>query len=458
MGNKNSLFVGKQKLLSFSLVCLMLITIILFSGCINLNVTQKINRDGSSDINLTIKSENSMLLTYFKQGIENSSLAVEKAIFSEGDNYISYYWKDVYPIAPEESNVSIGKISIKKEFKFPYYYITIKFDNSKNILEEYRETNNLTKEILNSIKFNYDFEVYGQIIDTNGIKLSNNKVRFDLLENKKYYVKFRDLFLTNWFWSLFSKKVCKPEWTCSDWKWIDIDKKGRKCIVSNGCENYFAKPLEEKRVNPPNCSDNDICTRDYFDYINETCVNEPITPCCGNGKCESGETYTICPSDCKRPELKDLVLQLSDLPESYEIYSRGERTKSDVSKEAIEYGWKEGYFVLFNKKGSHKIVLENHMSIYPKENITKMFSTVVEKREAVKFDPETQTVLKLEKLSNPNIGDRSVAYRITYEDTHGNILDKAYSIEFIKGEIYEYLVGLDYELLKECAKKLEKRI
>ena len=454
----NNLFMGKQKLLSFSLVCLLMITMILFSGCINLNITQKINRGGSSDINLTIKSENSMFLNYFKQNMENSSLAIEKAIFSEGDNYISYYWKDVYPIAPKESNISIGKISIYKEFKFPYYYITINFDNSENLLEEYNETNNLTKEIFNSMKLNYDFEVYGKITDTNGIKLRDNKVRFDLLKNKKYYVKFRDLFLTNWFGSVFSKKPCKPEWSCSDWKWIDTDKKGRKCIVSNECKNYFAKPLERKEVTPPDCGDKDICTRDYFDYINETCVNEPIIPCCGNGKCESGETYTICPSDCKRPEPKDLVLQLSDLPEGYEIYSRGERTKSDVSKEALEYGWERGYFVQFNKKGSHEIVLENHVSLYSKENITEMFSTLVEKRESVKFDSKTQTVLKLEKLSNPNVGDRSVAYKITYEDTFGNILDTRYSIEFIKEDVYEYLLGRDYELLKECAKKLEKKI
>ena len=44
------------------------------------------------------------------------------------------------------------------------------------------------------------------------------------------------------------------------------------------------------------CNDNNKCTRDRC--INESCVFEEITPCCGNGYCDQGENEQSCSKDC----------------------------------------------------------------------------------------------------------------------------------------------------------------
>jgi hypothetical protein len=212
----------------------------------------------------------------------------------------------------------------------------------------------------------------------------------------------------------------------------------------------------------PNCDDGNNCTRDYFDYENQTCVNEAITPCCGNGNCEIGEAFSSCPRDCEHLEPNELVLQLSDVPEEYEIYARGERVKSDVQKVALSIGWIKGYFVDFKRENGYEIVLSNSMSIYPKENISKVLDLA---RTEIKppflpyeYDPKTQTIKKIDELPNPSIGDESIAYRITIEDTDGNLISKSYRIDFVKLDVYEVLIGLDYEVLKDAARKLEAKI
>ncbi len=87
------------------------------------------------------------------------------------------------------------------------------------------------------------------------------------------------------------------------------------CEESAGCEN---------------CEDNDECTTDSC--VNNTCVNEVKTPCCGNNKCEEGENHTTCSSDCegmpkeyeeraKITEVLDSVGEVAktDLDEAWEI-------------------------------------------------------------------------------------------------------------------------------------------
>ena len=50
----------------------------------------------------------------------------------------------------------------------------------------------------------------------------------------------------------------------------------------------------------PNCDDNNECTKDYYDYHEQKCVNTSILDviCCGNTVCERGETYQDCSRDC----------------------------------------------------------------------------------------------------------------------------------------------------------------
>jgi uncharacterized membrane protein len=44
-----------------------------------------------------------------------------------------------------------------------------------------------------------------------------------------------------------------------------------------------------------------LCSRYTCD--SGACITQPLVPCCGNGICETGETYVTCANDCK-PKLK----------------------------------------------------------------------------------------------------------------------------------------------------------
>ncbi len=46
------------------------------------------------------------------------------------------------------------------------------------------------------------------------------------------------------------------------------------------------------------CDDKNSCTADACSGIPKTCSHSPISPCCGNGKCEARESYATCPVDC----------------------------------------------------------------------------------------------------------------------------------------------------------------
>jgi hypothetical protein len=49
----------------------------------------------------------------------------------------------------------------------------------------------------------------------------------------------------------------------------------------------------------PNCDDVNKCTKDSYDYHKQSCLNEIIIPCCGNGICDKGvEARSTCSVDC----------------------------------------------------------------------------------------------------------------------------------------------------------------
>lgn len=153
-------------------------------------------------------------------------------------------------------------------------------------------------------------------------------------------------------------------------------------------------------------------------------------------------------------EPSELVLQLSDFPSNYTLKERTERVKSDISKEGLDFGWKKGYYVRYARIGDSLFdvtVIEQSVSVYPIENISKIFATPHESTENMTW----------EEFSKPNIGDDSKAYRITVKDEFGTE-DRYYMIEFIKLDVYEsfYMSGTttDYELLKDLARKAESKI
>lgn len=153
-------------------------------------------------------------------------------------------------------------------------------------------------------------------------------------------------------------------------------------------------------------------------------------------------------------ELSDMALQLSDFPGNFTIKERTERVKSDVSKDAIDLGWKKGYYVRYARIGESILdvtVIEQLISVYPIENVSKVVNLPRESDKNITYD----------ELSKPNIGDNSRAFRITTTDEFGTE-QKIYQIEFVRMDVYVslYMVGTttDYELLKGLAKKAEAKI
>lgn len=153
-------------------------------------------------------------------------------------------------------------------------------------------------------------------------------------------------------------------------------------------------------------------------------------------------------------EPSEFILNLSDLTEGYMIKERTPRLKSDVSKEALDLGWKEGYYVRYGRRGEDifdTTSIDLFISIYPIETIQKVI-------ELPKESIENATV---EELPNPNIGDKRRAFRITSKDESFNE-ERVYAIEFIKMDVYVNLVmygtSTDYEFLKTLAKRIEAKI
>ena len=144
-------------------------------------------------------------------------------------------------------------------------------------------------------------------------------------------------------------------------------------------------------------------------------------------------------------DVSALVLDLSDLPEGYKVISKGPRVKSDVSDKGIELGWIEGYQISF-AGGDGTIfdatAISQSISRYPIENISLILG--------VKEEGYTQ-----EMLPNPNIGDNSIASKITDDSTGIGL----YRIEFVKKDIYMNFNTLgDFELLTALAKKAANKI
>lgn len=153
-------------------------------------------------------------------------------------------------------------------------------------------------------------------------------------------------------------------------------------------------------------------------------------------------------------EPSELILQLSDFPSNYSLRERTERVKSDISQDAINLGWKKGYYALYGKADTKLLdvlLIEHFVSVYPIENISNVLTLPKNSTEKVKYD----------ELSKPNIGDASIAFRITQKDELG-VEYRVYQIEFVKMDVYESLrmIGTttDYDLLKNLSKKAEAKI
>lgn len=65
-------------------------------------------------------------------------------------------------------------------------------------------------------------------------------------------------------------------------------------------EEPFVEAQAQQLTCPGSCDDFDFCTTDTC--VQGRCVNTPQVPCCGNKKCETGESESSCALDCaERP-------------------------------------------------------------------------------------------------------------------------------------------------------------
>jgi hypothetical protein len=129
------------------------------------------------------------------------------------NNTLFYYFSNVNPFESElflnsnendYLNVDLSgflgsqSFSYTHEFKFPYYYYyyTADFENISLESDEVFNKNYLINS-LSGLDVNYDIVYFGELINTNGEKLDDNKVRFSVSNPKDYNLTFKEFFLTN---------------------------------------------------------------------------------------------------------------------------------------------------------------------------------------------------------------------------------------------------------------------
>lgn len=161
-----------------------------------------------------------------------------------------------------------------------------------------------------------------------------------------------------------------------------------------------------------------------------------MTGCVSNSKLS-----TIPPSE--------MALQISDLPAGYVKIDSG--SFSDVQNYQSFGTVKKGYGVGFTKGSttSDMVMISQIILVMPIDQINNVLPNVTS--EVAKQGSKT------DQLSNPHIGDSSVAFRV--EDSTGNDL---YIIMFVRQDVVEMIAmggsQTDYDVLKNIAHKAEAKI
>ncbi len=189
-----------------------IILIIILSGCVKVNSTEQLRRDGSMNVLVIIQSPYFSLTDSINKSITpnpnithiidfiNSSIIYyfPKANLSENDLFIS---KNESPDLKIEPSGFLAGDTFKysQEFSFPYYYYTYSA-NFSNASFSGPSNYNTTEimEISQDYGIDYDIIYFGELSKTNGEELTGKKVRFNYEEGKEYYLTFKEFFLFNW--------------------------------------------------------------------------------------------------------------------------------------------------------------------------------------------------------------------------------------------------------------------
>ncbi|MBU2496535.1 MAG: DUF1080 domain-containing protein [Nanoarchaeota archaeon] len=108
------------------------------------------------------------------------------------------------------------------------------------------------------------------------------------------------------FFVMYAGKECKTDTDCLTKNCFTAECKNNKCEyspIADCCGNDRCEVGETYKdcvIDCPNCDDINNCTLDSYDYHEQKCVNKPILNviCCGNDVCEIGENYENCTRDC----------------------------------------------------------------------------------------------------------------------------------------------------------------
>ena len=143
-----------------------------------------------------------LLITSIRKNL-SEDVFLKQCILKDEESRISYVCKNINPSSANnfygsKIDFALKNVEFKSEFIFPYYYYTYSF-TIKNTNKQTTQYSEFTNSL---ISINYYVDVFGEIVETNGQKTSDNEALFNLnsasSEEKQYKVVFKDFFLFTW--------------------------------------------------------------------------------------------------------------------------------------------------------------------------------------------------------------------------------------------------------------------
>ena len=176
---------------------------LLLSGCVTLQINQKLHRDGNVDMSVTFVASKE-ILTGFENITVNSAIR-DRYTYTVNDGNLTYAFTDIPPgtflfeleKGKPASFFGIESYTVEKEFHFPYYRYTYTLKPASAFAGE---NNTQARAMLKVITMEYTVETFGTVTATSGTKIDDSTVQFTLdpTSDLAYTIEFKDFFLWNW--------------------------------------------------------------------------------------------------------------------------------------------------------------------------------------------------------------------------------------------------------------------
>lgn len=232
---------------------LILLSVVMISGCISLETRAELHRDKSADIEMSATSDTEVVRQSVRAMIKER-FAVSEATLSESDDGFTYRWENVRPPkidSPANTNVSEAlDWELSKDYGFPFSYNFRVEVDSQGFGDNFGASNSsagsegssLLSSSLSEPSVDFYMKPFGKITDTNGVKTDDGFVKFDMTENKTYYIEFQDAVWNH----ILTGEACQEQWSCSQWSSCSDGYKTRSCTASNECGTYLYRPPENQ--------------------------------------------------------------------------------------------------------------------------------------------------------------------------------------------------------------------